>query len=439
MQNQISVATFRRLTPAMVESQRLAMANDIVATTKAEVAITLKKAAPALGIEGTTYHILDILLGLTKADDWKQDRRPLVAISNEKLADYVGRSTRTVARSLKKLVEAGILAYRDSPTGRRFIYRNEVSGDIDRGFGLDFSPARQRIKELQGIADAFSAELKAKQEAKRNVTRLSRAIADLLAVAALEGLRLEEHEAELSVILASAIPNNLKADRLSQLYEAIVAAFGTNEAAAEGEATAAESETSFEEMSGAPDTDVTPYNITTRQNSKKSNERPSPHVDDLKSRKAYGFDKAPEKEPSRKSGATDRTRSSAEPPKAKPSVPPNADGTSPLLSEVSIGLINTATRETQDILGGAFRSWGDLMGRTSELRLLVGLSEAGWRGACSRVGQHVAAAVLVTTAEKALRDPDQLARPAGYFLACIDRAVDGKLALHRSLFGLAQG
>lgn len=122
MQSVGSVASFRKLTPAMVASQKLAMANDIVKTTKSEVAMALKKAAPALGIDGTTYHILDILIGLTAAEDWSQDRRPLVAISNEKLAEYVSRSSRTVVRSLRRLVEAGVLAYKDSPTGRRYIY-----------------------------------------------------------------------------------------------------------------------------------------------------------------------------------------------------------------------------------------------------------------------------------------------------------------------------
>ncbi len=71
------------------------------------------------------------------------------------------------------------------------------------------------------------------------------------------------------------------------------------------------------------------------------------------------------------------------------------------------------------------------------MRLLIGLSEKGWFDARNRVGDYTASAVLITTVEKALRDPQSIARPAGYFRACIDRAVDGKLALHRTLFGLA--
>ncbi|MDN3722405.1 replication initiation protein RepC [Roseibium salinum] len=41
--------------------------------------------------------------------------------------------------------------------------------------------------------------------------------------------------------------------------------------------------------------------------------------------------------------------------------------------------------------------------------------------------------------KKALRDPDRINSPGGYFRAMVDRAVEGKLALAKSLFGLAAG
>lgn len=429
MQNQVSVATFRRLTPAMVESQRLAMANDIVATTKAEVAITLKKAAPALGIEGTTYHILDILIGLTKADDWKQDRRPLVAISNEKLAEYVGRTTRTVARCLKKLVEAGVLAYRDSPTGRRFIYRNDGSGAIDRGYGLDFSPSRQRIKELQEIAEAFTAELKAKQQARREVTRLSRAIADLLVLLGNDGKSTSDHENNLSLIMNAQAGYAEKAERLRALYELVVASQQPTEPASDAN--------KDNKMSCVHDINVTPYNYTNHQNLKEGNKRTSSNDDDINSADAKRVDLALEKKPKSKS-CTILERPSLQATSSNRLQKWNDyQDENGALSEVSIGLINSATNEVKSILGEPFRSWAHLIERSQDLKLLIGLSEDGWRRAITRVGRHLAAAILVTTCEKALRSPDQLARPAGYFLACVDRAIDGKLALHRSLFGLA--
>src|SRR5690606_31264815 len=98
------IASFRRVTPAILASARLAMANDIPESTKAEVAILLKKAAPILGIDGSTYHIMDILIGLSRADDWAGTNRPIVAISNAKLAEYTGRSERQVTRCIRRLV-----------------------------------------------------------------------------------------------------------------------------------------------------------------------------------------------------------------------------------------------------------------------------------------------------------------------------------------------
>ncbi len=426
------VAAFRKMTPGMLESQRLAMANDIVKTTKAEVAITLKKAAPALGIDGTAYHILDILIGLTRADDWKQDRRPLVAISNEKLSEYVCRSTRTVIRGLKKLVEAGVLAYRDSSTGRRFIYRNDASGEIDRGYGFDFSPARQRVAELKQIADTFQQRIRAEQEAKRTVNRLSRGIVDACKTAALEGVSYNAFLDELNQLLEAPMMVQERAEKVSNLYEQVVVEFAKEEC----EETANKDKSrKLVEMSCDHDIDVTPYNITTHQNSNKSN-RWQPSIDgylntQFASNEAHNI--APEKDQNSKFSAKSKQN-------LKLSRPKNQRSESSLidhLSDISIGLIDSATTETQEMLGLSFSSWMDLSQTTEQMRLAIGLSEDGWKQAAQSLGEKMAAAVLVVTLEKTLRDPEGITRPAGYFRACVDRAKDGKLALHKSLYGLA--
>lgn len=428
-----NVASFRKMTPAMLASQQLAMANDIVKTTKAEVAITLKKAAPALGIDGTAYHILDILIGLTRADDWKQDRRPLVAISNEKLAEYVCRSTRTVMRALKRLVETGILAYRDSSTGRRFIYRNDVSGEIDRGYGFDFSPARQRVAELKEIADAFQARLRAEQEAKRTVNRLSRAIVDACHAGTQDGQDCTPFLQELTVVLDEPMMVVERAQKIEALYEMVLDHLASAETQTEEPAHYADK---TGRMSGDHDNHVTPYNITTLQNPQNSIKRQPSHDGSLNNEKFASKDAheiAPDRDQSSKFSANSAM------PRKRPSPPsPQTDGgMSEHLSAVSIGLINSATDHTQDLLGTHFGSWRDLVELSDQLRLSIGLSEDGWKQAMAILGDKMAAAVLVVTVEKTLRDPEGIARPAGYFRACVDRAKDGKLALHKSIYGLA--
>ncbi|WP_102869058.1 plasmid replication protein RepC [Pseudovibrio exalbescens] len=425
MQNSIGVASFRKLTPAMVRAQRLALANDIVETSKGEVAMALKKAAPALGIDGTCYHILDILIGLTAADDWHPNRRPIVAISNEKLAEYVCRSKRTVIRCLKRLVEAGVMAYRDSPTGRRYIHRGEFhkgkQGEIERGFGFDFSPARQRVQELKQLGEAFAQRLKQEKDARRTVNRLLRAIEDMAVLAQNEGLDFSEVLHAVNTVRGGTHGIVAQAEVLQGLYEMALAQFEpSQEAAREGD------ESSFsEQMPSAGDISDTPYNNTNPQSLEENcNKRRSAHADPSTPQdpSVVGIKQAFEKRPDRKSPASHEPPSQAGP-----------------LDNISIGLVRSALTDLQETLGLHFGRWADVLDHRSDMALLIGLSQSGLRDAEARAGRHVAAVVLAVTVEKALRDPLLISSPGGYFRACIDRAMDGELALHKSLYGLANG
>ncbi|WP_280952908.1 plasmid replication protein RepC, partial [Cohaesibacter celericrescens] len=173
-----TIARFRRLSDGIIASAVLAQQDNRPVIEKHELSLTLKRVAPCLGIKATAYHVLDILLGLVQADDFQEGRRPIVAISNQRLAEYTLHSTRTVTRCLKQLVEAGILAYKDSPTGRRYVNRDRTGRPI-QAYGLDFTPACFNLSAFKNRADAFQQELNAQREAKRTVSRLARAILDL--------------------------------------------------------------------------------------------------------------------------------------------------------------------------------------------------------------------------------------------------------------------
>ncbi|KZK88045.1 hypothetical protein PsAD46_02640 [Pseudovibrio sp. Ad46] len=409
MQNSGYVATFRKLTPGIVASQRLAMANDIVETTKSEVSLALKKVAPVLGIDGTTYQVMDILIGLTSSDDWRPDRKPLVAISNEKLAEYVCRSKRTVSRCIKKLSEAGVLAYRDSPTGRRFIRRDASEGgkygEIQVGYGFDFSPARQRVNELKDLAKGFAEKLKVEKEAKRTISRLRRHLEDLAVLAVQEEVCFERVQDARAKLENCNLSMAEKAEALEMLYQEAVALFDKNEMSSEG------------------DISVTPYNHTNIHNLDSSNRKRRlalANHSNVHDPEQVGVEMAYDKTKNGKISAT----------KA-----PCPEGLA--LENISIGLMSKALIQLKEALGFEVRSWVDLFELSGDISLLIGLSKVGWMQAENKVGRYTAVAVLAATAEKALRDPLAISSPGGYFRACIDRAIEGKLALHRTLFGLA--
>ncbi|MEM9631093.1 MAG: plasmid replication protein RepC [Pseudomonadota bacterium] len=419
-----NVSSFRKITPGMLASQRLAMSNDIPEIGKSEVAIALKRAAQPLGLASTAYHVLDILLGLSKSDDWKGGNRPVVAISNEKLAAYVGRSERTVIRAIKQLVEAQILAYRDSSTGRRWVHRND-SGEITYAYGLDFTPARVRYHEIKKLADEWQAKLNADREARRSVTRISRAIVDI--IDATDDVDLSDFHDQMIAILDSGLPVQKKAADLQDLYDLLVEALNKS---SENQDQSSENEN----MSSENDTDVTPLFNTSSQDSC-LNKRPSANANEHypKSNAAYGDEIAPEREQAERVGSKTSPKREQKHPNGG-----NFDH-SGTLDSVSISLLESACTAVQSDFGLSFSSWPELLSAAEVLRLGIGLSETAYSEACGKLGRQTATAILAVVAEKALRDPNKISSPGGYFRACCDRAAEGKLALARSLFGLAAG
>lgn len=409
----MEIASFRRVTPGILASARLAMANDVPDTSKAEVAVILKKAAPVLGIDGSAYHVMDILLGLSRASDWQGSNRPIVAISNAKLAEYTARSVRQVTRCIRRLVEAGIVAYRDSPTGRRFVYRGK-DGDIDKGYGLDFTPARVRIQELKGIVESFQARLNAEQEARRAATRFARAIVDACDA---YPERAPEWKRELEDI--SGGPGPEAAGALGALHKRIVievtAEYVSDDMSREGD------------INVSSNINTTPQNSSERKDHRpRSNERDS--LASSSDRHAVAR------------SAEEKSEAKTHRP-ASPITSRRAEGTedvqSRVLASVSVSLIRSACPQASDFVGGSFQNWPELTKRADDMRVAIGLSQAAWTDGVRRAGRYASAAILVTVLEKALAQPGQLSSPGGYFRAMVDRAVDGSLHLEKSLFGLA--
>jgi len=418
-----NVSSFRKMTPGILASQRLAMSNDIPDIAKSDVAIALKRAAQPLGLTSTAYHVLDILLGLSRAEDWKGGNRPIVAISNEKLAAYVGRSERTVIRAVRLLVEARILAYRDSSTGRRWVHRNG-SGDITFAYGLDFTPARVRYHEIKRLADEWQARLNAEREARRAVTRVSRAIVDIM-MAAAGASDLTGFEDQMTRILASGTSHEEKAQALLDVYDLLV------EAVADSQQTT-QNGVKNNNLSGEHDIGVTQLSNTSSPDSCLNN-RTSAHADENypKPDVAYGAEIAPEREQAEPGGGKSASR--------RPQNRSNeADyQRSASLDAVSISLLESACTAVQSDFGLSLASWPELLSAAEVMRVGIGLSESAYAQACGRLGRQTAAAILAVVAEKALRDPERISSPGGYFRACCDRAAEGKLALAKSLFGLA--
>lgn len=415
MTENLEVASFRRVTPAIIASARLAMSNDVPDTSKAEAAIILKKAAPVLGIDGTAYHVMDILLGLSRAGDWHGDNRPIVAISNAKLAEYTMRSQRTVIRCLRQLVEAGIAAYRDSSTGRRYVYRDK-NGAIVSGFGIDFTPARVRLVELKAAVERYQERLRAESAARRDTVRLSRAIKDLCQAFPDQASQWME---DLEQAIGDPSDEVTRAEKVREAYR---------RATAEVESINLAIKTSCE-----GDIHVMPITNTTQESFPECNQLPrSNERENIFYHDGSAVKEAYEKKPCGNDDVK-QTKGTKDDRKCAASIQ------SEVLKAVSVGLLASACREAQVFTGLKIETWTGIAEAGETLRRMIGLSDAGWQDARARVGLHAASAIVATVLEKSLREPDQITKPGGYFRAMVDRAVEGRLHLERSLFGLADG
>src|SRR5690606_10892925 len=128
------------------------------------------------------------------------------------------RSERTVIRCIRRLVEAGVAAYRDSSTGRRFVYRNET-GEVVAGFGIDFTPARVRAEELMQAVAQYQQRLAIELAAKRDIARLSRSIEDMCVAYPDET---KNARSELATIRTSSADIVSRAREANALHERVI-------------------------------------------------------------------------------------------------------------------------------------------------------------------------------------------------------------------------
>ena len=99
-----------------------------------------------------------------------------------------GMAHATLRRALAALVDAGLIARRDSPNGKRFARRGQ-GGAIEHAFGFDLAPLVARSDEIERLAAEVSAAQLALRLTRERITLYRRDIAKMIALGIEEGVK----------------------------------------------------------------------------------------------------------------------------------------------------------------------------------------------------------------------------------------------------------
>ena len=395
---------------------------------KSRAFVAVKRVGSHIGLKPGDLMLLDTLGAFTQAQDWEEGRRPLVWASNAYLMAQTGFSLSALKRHARRLAEAGVIAFKDSPNGKRWGRRDE-EGVIVEAYGFDLSPMAARAEEFEALQAALEADRALCQVLKRQITvsrRMIRARLEAALSAALSGPwgRFQEVFEEL----LRKLPRRLvAAETLEQLLSWFRALQDDVEAAY---LRAVRTDVPVEKQSLTKGNSV---NQLSKMNPREVNT--DPHIQITNQPNPVTCNRS------------ENERAAGVAPHSEPAVPierareHEADG--PVKSRgvaLDVPTIMQACPEfaqwARD-LGGYLKDWGDVYRVAGQLRPMIGVSEHAWLEAQEGLGKQAAAAAMVLVFDKHARG--EVASPGGYLRGMVEKAGAGELHLERSIYGRLSG
>ncbi|WP_432817447.1 plasmid replication protein RepC [Sulfitobacter sp. JB4-11] len=405
---------WRKASPALVQAEHLAEAGAAVTVNKSRAVVAVKRVAACIGLKAADLLLLDTLAAFTQPQDWEAGRRPIVWPSNAYLMEQTGFSLSTLKRHARRLAEMGVIAFQDSPNGKRW-GRRDAKGVIIEAYGFDLSPLGARVEEFEALAADRAAERGLCQQLKRQITIARRRIRARLEIRELHrdggGLReaFDALVAQLPSPRASSEVLKVIVERFLDLLHRVETMLRADPQSLEN----------------------TPEAIRERQEMTPREAGNGPHIqttNQLHSVKCKGFEKEHDE-----TGTHDQQAEASV--QAVTRCETTREPCAPRMG-IDLPMILQACPEFTSWgrdLGGHIRGWPDFVRLAGKLRPMVGVSEHVWHRAQSQLGKPAAAAAFALVFEKV--HSGHVASPSGYLRGMVEKAEAGELHLERSFFG----
>ena len=419
---------WRKATAGLAAAEQHAQAGERAAVPKAQAFVAVKRVGAHIGLKAGDLLLLDTLGAFTQAQDWEEGQRPIVWASNAYLMEQTGFSLSALKRHARRLAEIGVIAFKDSPNGKRWGHR-DADGRIIEAYGFDLSPLSARAEEFRQLHAELHAERELCQRLKRQITvarRMIRARIDAALNGALRGPWTQLtglFEDLLGRLPRRNTPSGVLARLLEwfrELQERVEAAY--LKAVRADEVVENTPETSEQVLQKTQEMDPRevisePHIlITTQLNPVTCNRSETEQA-------AAVVPNAPPEE------KVDRELEDwvAETRKKR-----GAALDLPTVMQACPEFASWARN-----MGGYLKDWGDLHRVVGQLRPMIGVSEHAWNLAQDRLGPQVATAALVLTFDK--HCAGEVASPGGYLRGMVEKAGAGELHLERSFYGRLSG
>ncbi|MBM6582704.1 hypothetical protein ILT44_21090 [Microvirga sp. BT689] len=139
---QLASSGGRRLRHAALVARELALETGRTVTRK-ELSAAARDAVKALDLPTTPRVVLSELVACWGEQEWE---RLLVWPSNDYLVGRTALTDRAIRKSIRRLIDLGLIIPKDSPNGKRYAVR-DLAGEIIDAFGFDLTPVYARRGE----------------------------------------------------------------------------------------------------------------------------------------------------------------------------------------------------------------------------------------------------------------------------------------------------
>ncbi|MEQ6250416.1 plasmid replication protein RepC [Sulfitobacter sp. HNIBRBA3233] len=419
---------WRKATAGLAVAERHAQAGERAAVPKTQAFVAVKRVGAHIGLKAGDMLLLDTLGAFTQAQDWEEGQRPIVWASNSYLMEQTGFSLSALKRHARRLAEIGVIAFKDSPNGKRWGHR-DADGRIIEAYGFDLSPLSARAEEFEQLHAELQAERELCQRLKRQITVARRMI-----------------RARIEAAFSSALRGPWI--QLSSFFEDLLDRLPRRNTGSE---TLARLLKWFRELQER--VEVT-YLKAVRADEVVENTAESTEQVSEKTRKVNPREVISEPHILTTNQLNPVTCNRSETEQAA-AVVPNAPPEEKVDRELEDWVAETRKKRGAALdlptvmqacpefaswarnMGGYLKDWGDLHRVVGQLRPMIGVSEHAWNLAQDRLGPQIATAALVLTFDK--HCAGEVASPGGYLRGMVEKAGAGELHLERSFYGRLSG